>query len=647
MRWGRLQTPTSQTIFLDKFDPAIRESILTHIQNYNGAIKNSKVALILITTQQGAGKTTAEKEVFKSRNNVILLTKSNQRARELASEISEESPETSFDTIYSLEASCITYQSNSEELAPVVQRYRGIGIFPRNIHHMICNNALCEYSEQSPRIRGRVITTFDMFLHLKSQIGAYQYYTIFLDEGDGLLNRPLISLEPEIFRKFKFKEIYSGDDYLPHIYEWEDLNIRDPSEDIQQLCEVGDYSSSLPGLKSQLQRMIFTDGAIDNRKIAENIGYIRNLKKLIDVLEARYFSYYNNKRTGKTEVYLPPPIFELGLFLLTHPNVTMVASSASLRPHRYRFMKIMYYFELARYMLMDGFSEKFDHLDGSRLNRELFIFDHLENSKPPQEYKGDFSAKETLLINRSFKTQSVSKNHYSILGEKGFQGHLERNGRISAERKRTKIQKEIINELTSLISLYEKISGRLTKKVLLITFEEGARFIDEYREELKRKIQNYWKKYKDQRDVYNVLKKIDARSWFSPKWHGMNFNRTHDLILLIGDPIENEISRFLTKKDAVGVTRKGFALKEDSPLTEAERDMINVSILTELMEAIHRSRGDLDVIYVGNLLEPENPIDRQTRHRVLLKDNVKFKTMGDWTKEYTDSYVRMLRGSLK
>ena len=127
--------------------------------------------------------------------------------------------------------------------------------------------------------------------------------------------------------------------------------------------------------------------------------------------------------------------------------------------------------------------------------------------------------------------------------------------------------------------------------------------------------------------------------WFCSKWHGINANKTHDLVLLIGDPIENEISKFLEKKNAGKATIKGFTIKEDYFLSEWERDMANESILTELLEGIHRSRGDLDVIYVGNLLNPDYITDKLIRMKVIANDGIELQTLSEWFKDYNSRYV--------
>ena len=609
----------------------IQKSVQSHAEVIKSAIEDHAIPLQFLTTQQGAGKTTAEKQLFESVDNVVLLTQSNKRVRELAHEISEDFPDCQFKTVYSLEASCTTYLDNVEMLKPQVDLYRRIGIFPQNIHRLICIDPSCAYLDQDRTINGRIITTLDMFMHLKDQIATYQKFTIFLDEGDGILNRDEKEITPELFNKYSHQEVYEGNDYLPHIFKCNVLHIREPEEDILQLCREGKFSNSVPGLKAQLANMTFTEGVIDVKKIQENSGYIRLLKTLIDIFTNKYFSYYKNNRTMKIDIYLPPTILELSRFLLTHPGITMIVASASLRHHRLRWRKVIDYFELARIMLMSEISQTISDLSGNQLERQLYIYDYIQDCKTPQEFRSPFIAKKTKLIVKSDDTHSFSKTRYNILDEKN-----------SAESKRKIVKDELISYIKTLVPLYEKIEGKKINKILLITFQEGAKTIEEEKLALKNKITQYYKKYgKDEetRNLYELLKKIDVGSWFSPKWHGINANKTHDLILLIGDPIENEISKFLGKKNAVEATIKGFTIKEDCFLSEWERDMANESILTELLEGIHRSRGDLDVIHVGNLLNPDNITDKLTRMKVMINDGIELQTFSEWFKDYNSRYI--------
>lgn len=506
----------------------------------------------------------------------------------------------------------------------------------------MCPDPYCEYLDQDRTINGRIITTLDMFMHLKDQIGTNQKFLILLDEGDGLLNMNEKVLPPELFNKYPHKEVYEGNDYLPHISKWDVPNIREPNEDILELCREGKFSNSIQGLKEQLTNMTFTEGVIDVKKIQENSRYIKRLKTLIDIFANKYFSYYQNNRKMKIEIYLPPTMLELSRFLLTHPGITMIVSSASLRHHRLRWRKVIDYFELARMMLMSEISQTISDLSGYKLERQLQVYDYIQDCKTPHEFRSPFIAKKTKLIVKSDDTHSFSKTHYSILDEKEYQKYSESNGKDTAESKRIIVKEELISYIKTLVPLYEKIEGKQVNKILLITFEEGVKTIEEERKNLYKKIVQYNKKYgKDEetRNSYELLKKIDAKSWFSPKWHGINANKTHDLVLLIGDPIENEISEFLRKKNAGKATIKGFTIKEDCFLSEWERDMANESILTELLEGIHRSRGDLDVIYVGNLLNPDNINDKLTRMKVIVNDGMELQTFSEWFKDYNSRYV--------
>jgi hypothetical protein len=612
-------------------DSDIEGSVQANTEVIKSAIEDHTLALQFLTTQQGAGKTTSEKEVFESMANVILLAQSNERVKELAEEISEDSPDCQFKTIYSLEGSCTTYIENIGTLEPRVNFYRSMGILPQTIHQLMCPDPYCVYLDQDRTISGRIITTLDMFMHLKDQIGTNQKFLILLDEGDGLLNMNKKVLPPELFNQYAHKEVYEGNDYLPHISKWDVPNIRDPNEDILELCREGKFSNSIPGLKAQLANMTFTEGVIDVKKIQENSGYIRLLKTLIDIFANKYFSYYQNNRKMKIEIYLTPSILELSRFILTHPRITMIVASASLRHHRLRWRKVIDYFELARMMLMSEISQTISDFSGYKLERQLQVYDYIQDCKTPQEFRSPFIAKKTKLIVKSDDTHSFSKKHYSILDEEN-----------SAESKRIIVEDELISYIKTLVPLYEKIEGKQVNKILLITFEEGVKTIEEERKNLYKKIVQYNKKYgKDEetRNLYELLKKIDAKTWFSSKWHGINANKTHDLVLLIGDPIENEISEFLRKKNAGKATIKGFTIKEDCFLSEWERDMANESILTELLEGIHRSRGDLDVIYVGNLLNPDNINDKLTRMKVIVNDGMELQTFSEWFKDYNSRYV--------
>ena len=590
---------------------SVKEAFKMHIDKINNFRSSPKSPILLITSIQGSGKTTASLETFAKSMDAILLVQSNAKIKEIIEILYNKYPNLKYKIIWGLEATCDEYHANIKELTDHVKNLRNANIKTDTIHSMIhkkynSDPAKCTYSTQNKEMNGRIIETVARFQaqitegKLKNNIEEGRL--ILIDEADGLLSFKTNHIDsfPE---NYKTEKIVCNNKFLPEIY---DLQVPYGTRDIL----MGKYKILTAGLDldNYEENIKVIQDTIETETLVAQGFYIRLDLKSTHLDNKLNFNYTYNL----AEL---PTIFFIFQFVLKH-KLKLILGSATLRHNRINFEILQNYFNLALELEKTRTLNKLMHMQEHNVKYSMLMhkadyFSYLLKLKPVEEFKCDFlpaKQMEILVMQSSRKItnlHSYSNSHYKKPKTK--------------EEKHNMWKDEIKPEIKTALNLYYVIYGHDPKKILLITFKSLNLIIED---EINRAKKNYNLSHDP------VLKRIKLNAdFFTNEMHGTNADKEgYDLILTIGDPLDPIVSNYAKNNNMVEIdpsgkvkNPRGFTLKPGIN----ETLLVTESMVSELLEAFHRGRWSIPIIAIGNFLTDNNEDSYKILKNIMAGDGFK------------------------
>ena len=537
-------------------------------------LKDDEHSVLAITSIQGSGKTTAIVDKFSENKDAILLTQSNDKIDELVTIINNRHPDLEYKAIYGLERACSTYRSD-DGIKAEVSRLRKIGVLTEDIHRMICEDDERGFITLDKEMNGRIIESvarFEAQITLGKQFHNMHWNRLILiDEADGLLNQRQTSIIEMPYEHERLQDT----PYLPEIHR-----VKAPDGMLKEL--IATYRELI-------------------KDIDTNEFLIRNTTDTIRLLTHGFYSVEN-----KIISELAPLFFIFQKVL--ENRMKLVIGTATMRNHRINFRRMEAYYQIALELQTEYLIERWSKTgaenveDHKKYLEQSDFLNKLDGTI--KEFEADFFPGFQMVFALQSNRHSYSYTHY----RKAFAG---KDGRMDEE-----LRKETWNELRSeiivAVRFYEMQSKKRPEKILLISFRPVVDEIERYRRKLK-KNRNF--------SHDPIFRNVTALPLFSNRMHGINANLDgYDLILTIGDPLDPVTAKFATDTGVVELRNKrGFKITEDAD--PAIKEMLYITMLSELLEAFHRGRSELPIVALSNFLTPAQKPDSDIVRKILENDN--------------------------
>ena len=549
-----------------------------HSREINNFLKDDHHNVLAITSIQGSGKTTAIIDEFAKSEDGILLTQSNDKIDELVRIINNRYPDLEYKAIYGLERACSTYRSD-DGIKAEVSRLRKIGILTEDIHRMICEDDECGFITLDKEMNGRIIESvarFEAQITMGKQFHNMHWNRLILiDEADGLLNQRQTSITVMPYDHSRLPIDVKYAQYLPEIH-----TVKAPDGTLKEL--IATYRELI-------------------KDIDTNEFLIRNITDTIRLLTHGFYSVEN-----KIISELAPLFFIFQKIL--ENRMKLVIGTATMRNHRINFRRMEAYYLIAMELQTEYLIERWSKIgaenaeDHKKYLEQSDFLNKIDGTI--KEFEADFFPGFQMVFALQSNRHSYSYTHY----RKAFVG---KDGRVDEE-----LRKETWNELRSeiivAVRFYEMQSKKRPEKILLISFRPVVDEIERYRRKLK-KNRNF--------SHDPIFRNVTALPLFSNRMHGINANLDgYDLILTIGDPLDPVTAKFATDTGVVELRNKrGFRITEDAD--PAIKEMLYITMLSELLEAFHRGRSELPIVALSNFLTPAQKPDSDIVRKILENDN--------------------------
>ena len=560
--------------------------------------KHASVKVLI--SLQGTGKTSSMMDDFTTQDEAIWVKQSRKKLKEDLKIISQKNDEAHI--VYTLEDLCQTYLENHgtedepSELDLEVEQYRKLNIPPDRIHAFICSAEGCPYSERDKSLSGLSLVSFQ---NLKTRIDHLTQNStllgkplvIYLDESDGLLS-PTIHK----FESFDvFSTLVNAEKKLLFASSYMNVSKFENAEGIREI------------FKTEFEQLIKT-----KELIAENRDRIREISNAIQVLSTNYFTEFN---TEKMYVVSVPPIMTLFRYAIENP-VKIIIGSAKLRHHIIERNKIIFFFQLMQSEVLDSvmfnptLSDEFKVTKGSEI-----MLKQIEIVSSPTPFG------RTTVYNLAVSKHSLSRNRYAIF-----------------DKSRTNLapkEKELFDKR---LDEAEKLIQKGLEYVLLTQSERFQNPMLVTYTGLVNHLQRLKKKFRGEKYGKWLSQTFNHYAYFSNAMHGMTASdRGYDSIVCFGDALDPQVVAFANNVLVAETGMKGFYVKPETD--EQLKRIIYESMLAELLEAIHRSRGTVDngiripVLTISNFLEPEDPVDKRIINEILTQDNIDIRSLNEDMKQ--------------
>ena len=563
------------------------ESYRKHRGEIQSFLKDTKHAVLAITSMQGSGKTTAFVDEFAKSKDAMMLSQSNSKLVELNRIVAGRKPDLEYRVIYGLEQICTTYLNSDKNLKNYVDGLRKIGVLTEDIHKIICSDDECGFLTQDKSLEGRIIQTVSRFeagITFGKQYHELHYNRMILvDEADGLMSQKSVHLFKVPFQNERINLPEEIEPFLPEIYQ-----INAPEGTLTEL--IKQYEELLQDI----------DGNRDE---------IKNTIELIRLVTEGFFAVEKvKKKHGGTvrRISELPPAFFIFLKVLER-RMKLVVGSATWKNNRILFKRMSGYFALAYDILLRRNLERYENERYSEVevteeqHRKTLEFNaYLDGLIPEvEEFKADYIPGFQTVFALLSDKHSYSNSHY----RRAFDGNT--------EELRKRVWNELRSEIIQAIRFFEYQSGKKANRILVITFRTVKDEIERYRAKLK-------KNRHGNRDT--LFMKMDIKPLFSNSMHGINANADgYDLILTVGDPLDNQTAKFATDMEVIELEKRGFRLKDDTD--PALKKQILTTMISELLEAFHRGRGEIPIVSLSNFLTPFNKQDLRIVKEILDENN--------------------------
>lgn len=573
-------------------------------------LKTNTDDVLILTGMQGTGKTSAMKYDFARQDNALWIKQARKKLDDDYKMARKDNPGKDLHMIFSLESLCNRYLEAFENedwtLIDEVKEYRNLGVHGDKIHKFICEDEDCPYPNRSKEINGHTFATFKA-LQIRLQHIDQNYKLlgetkrIYIDEADGLL--------------------------MPEVVEFSDYTIfenlmrlntkRLPTDEaFVTLNKFADFMDIKKALSKEFNRLTQNEVSIrDNRK------RISELNKALKVLSRKFFLETDkNKKT----ITMAPDIVDLILYVLKN-DVKLILASATLRHNLVQKITIEEYFYALKY-----------EAELAALDRD-YPSDYVENKM--LKFEGSPNPiYYTQVYNYSDSSHSFSRRRYEVLKSK--------RSKLNNDSK-----KEFDDRLYE-VEITTKLALRTLKELYNIEFTRPA-FIS-FRE-INDRIRDLQEKYRREKYGKFLADTFECYDFFTNGMHGSNLQEKHDGIVIYGDPLSPDITKLAGNLNLIADRRNmrtGFKLKDDANI-EQKRFVIE-SALSELLESIHRSRGKIPVVVVGNFLEPSKPdtkdsdaIDKDVIEDILNEDNIQIHYLiREYNKDKLNKKIKRLEEEL-
>ena len=562
-------------------------------------IKKPASVKVLISLQ-GTGKTSSMMDDFITQNEAIWVKQSRKKLKEDLEKISQKNDKAHI--VLTLEDLCQTYLENHgtvdspSELDLEVERYRKLNIPPDRIHGFICSAEDCPYSERDKSLKGLSLVSFQ---NLKTRIEHLKQNptllgkpsVIYVDESDGLLSPTL--------HKFESFDVFST-----LVNAEKKLLFASPYMNISKFENA---EGILDSFKTEFEQLTKTKQLIE-----ENRDRIRDISNAIKVLSTNYFTEFN---VEKMYVVSAPPITALFRYAIEHP-VKIIIGSARLRHHIIERNKIIFFFDLMQTEALDSvmfnptLSDQFKVTKGTEITAR-----QIEIISSPTPFG------RTTVYNLAVSKHSLSKNRYIIFNK----------SRTNLTSKERELFDRRLEESESLIQkgleyVFITQSERF-QNPMLITYTG-----------LVNHLQRLKKKYRGEKYGKWLAQTFNHYAYFSNAMHGMTASdKGYDSIVCFGDALDPQVVAFANNVGVAETRLRGFSVKPETD--EQLKRIIYESMIAELLEAVHRSRGTVDngiripVLTISNFLEPEDPADKRIINEILAKDNIDLHSLNEDMKQ--------------
>lgn len=567
------------------------EEVFKHLKieeifKYHTEVLGSNNADILVLVgMQGTAKTSAMKYDFARQDNALWIKQSWKKLEDDYKMARKDNPAKDLHIIHSLETLCNTYLDafENEDWMTIeeVKKYRTLGVNGDRIHKFICEDDGCPYPIRSKEIAGLTFATFKA-LQIRLQHIDQNYKLlgqtkrIHIDEADGLLMPEVVEFSDytifENLMRLNTKRLPTDEAFVT-LYKFEDFM------DIKK------------ALSKEFNSLTQNEVSIRN-----NRKRISELNKALKVLSRKFFLEIDqNKKT----ITMAPDIVDLILYVLKN-DVKLILASATLRHNLVQRITIEEYFFALRY-----------ETELRALDRD-YPSDYVENKM--LEFVGSPNPiYYTQVYNYSDSSHSFSRRRYEVLKSK--------RSKLNNDRK-----KEFDDRLYE-VEINTKLALRTLKELYNIEFGKPA-FISH--REINDRIRDLQEKYSGEKYGKFLADTFECYDFFSNAMHGSNLHEKHDGIVIYGDPLSPDITKLAGNLNLIADRRNmrtGFKLKEDAKIKQ--KRFVIESELSELLESIHRSRGKIPVVVIGNFLEPAKPdikdsdaIDKDIIEDILNEDNI-------------------------
>ena len=180
--------------------------------------------------------------------------------------------------------------------------------------------------------------------------------------------------------------------------------------------------------------------------------------------------------------------------------------------------------------------------------------------------------------------------------------------------------KRLRMEILMALKFYELQCGKSANKILLISFKIVC-------DEINKHIQKLKKNRNLSKDP--IFKNITTKPFFSNSMHGINANVDgYDLILTIGDPVDNVTSKLAKDFEIFKASKKGFGIKENTDISLKKQILRTQS--SELIEAFHRGRSEIPIIAIGNFLTDEDEENQKIIKEIMMDNGFSVINIGNY-----------------
>ena len=372
----------------------------------------------------------------------------------------------------------------------------------------------------------------------------------------------------------------------------------------------------------EIQRIKAPDGTLTKmideyyeliKDIDSNEFLIRNRTDTIRLLTQGFYSMEN-----KTISELPP-IFHIFKSVL-YKEMKLIIGSATMRNHQINNETLKKYFEIAYQLaidkaqadMKDKFADAESVMDINYQKSEAHYL-YLTNLDPElREFKANYIPGLQTIF--SMDGNLMSKQHsYSM-------AYFKKAFKTEDDQKKKNEWKRLRMEILMALKFYELQCGKSANKILLISFKIVC-------DEINKHIQKLKKNRNLSKDP--IFKNITTKPFFSNSMHGINANVDgYDLILTIGDPVDNVTSKLAKDFEIFKASKKGFGIKENTDISLKKQILRTQS--SELIEAFHRGRSEIPIIAIGNFLTDEDEENKRIIDEIMMDNGFSVINIGNY-----------------